>query len=409
MSTFDIAPHLQSLADHAQDTTPERPFTVQLAAAEALPEIAADPDVFTTLLALVMDVCRDLARTGDVVHVGAQQLPSGITVSFRLAPGPAIQVIFKGVHETGDRKPAPEMLATSPDSLIAFLLAQKIALRHGMKIWLDIDPAEAQFNLYIHDYRCMKTVDHDAPRVLIIEDVVPIGTLLEYYLAHAGFKALRAHNGDMGVHMAHEHLPDMITLDLMMPEKDGWEVLEELKSADDTRPIPVVLISVLKYRLVGYERGASDYLGKPVIREELIETARRLTCLKPVARRALSAVPSRILFIATTGDADAAPQSDIGMRVRTLRGEDRFFMTDLQRDPEIPDLILLDMSTPREALGAANRVRLIDAFDAVPMIAICGESDARLLRARARGIIDACVTPGDLRPEAFLSALAAEA
>jgi DNA-binding response OmpR family regulator len=369
-----------------------KPCSIVYAHDGDIPDIEGEIEVFSTLLDMMLDVCGEIARGEEQVTVNVHPVPTGIDIVFRLAPGPAIQVIFRGTSDAADRKPAPEHLATLPDSFITFQLAQKIAVRHGMKIWLDIEPGEAQFNLYLHNYALMKTVERESPQVLIIEDVVPIGTLLEYYLTHAGFSALRAHHGDMGIELAHEHRPDMITLDLMMPEKDGWQVLDELKASDRTRDIPVVLVSVLKHRMVGYERGASDYLGKPVVREELVETARRLTRRHTVQPRRVPASPASLLYIGGTSDTDSTPDFGPNVRVRSVRGGDRFFITDILRDPDVPELILLDMALPREALAAVHRVRLADAFDAVPIVGVCSEELAIALRPRTRDIIDAFIT-----------------
>lgn len=401
VNTINIAPILQALPDRPPGIVSGKPFDIVYEPAGPVPDIEADADVFSTLLDLMLGVCGEIVRGEERVTVNVHPVPTGIDLVFRLVPGPAIQVIFRGTSDAADRKPAPEHLATLPDSFITFQLAQKIALRNGMKIWLDIEPGEAQFNLYLHDYRRMKTVQRETPQVLIIEDVVPIGTLLEYYLTHAGFSALRAHHGDMGIELAQQHLPDMITLDLMMPEKDGWQVLDELKASPETRTIPVVLVSVLKHRMVGYERGASDYLGKPVIREDLVETARRLTQHRSPRPRVVPATPSNVLFIAGTSDEDAAPDLGPQVTVKSTRGGDRFFITDMLRDPVAPDLILLDMALPREALAAVHRVRMADAFDAVPVVGICPEELARTLRPRTRDIIDAFLSREALSLEAL--------
>jgi len=72
--------------------------------------------------------------------------------------------------------------------------------------------------------------------------------------------------------MAKDLLPFAITLDIMMPYRDGWSVLRELKSNPRTKHIPVVIISIIDDRSKGFEMGVSDYLVKPINRKKLVET-----------------------------------------------------------------------------------------------------------------------------------------
>ena len=68
----------------------------------------------------------------------------------------------------------------------------------------------------------------------------------------------------MGLKLATKHMPDLITLDVMMPEMDGWEVLNALQSNDETKNIPVIMLSMANEPDIGYSLGATDYLTKPV-------------------------------------------------------------------------------------------------------------------------------------------------
>ena len=69
--------------------------------------------------------------------------------------------------------------------------------------------------------------------------------------------------------MASQHQPDLITLDVMMPEMDGWEVLTALQNNEETRNIPVIMLSMLNEPDIGFSLGATDYLTKPVDWERL--------------------------------------------------------------------------------------------------------------------------------------------
>ena len=111
--------------------------------------------------------------------------------------------------------------------------------------------------------------------VLIIDDEQNARDLLERGLAKEGFSVLTAKGGEEGVRMAQERQPDVITLDVLMPGMDGWAVLKALKAEDSTRDIPVIMISMVDDKEMGYALGATDYLSKPFDREKLAAMLKR--------------------------------------------------------------------------------------------------------------------------------------
>lgn len=111
--------------------------------------------------------------------------------------------------------------------------------------------------------------------VLVVEDNPQAAKLLSLYLNQAGYQVLFAQNGGEALALAAQCRPMAITLDLLLPDMDGWQVLSELKNMPRTRNIPVVIVSVLDRQLLGFRLGASDYLVKPVNRAELLHALRR--------------------------------------------------------------------------------------------------------------------------------------
>jgi CheY-like chemotaxis protein len=84
--------------------------------------------------------------------------------------------------------------------------------------------------------------------------------LLQENLAEAGYQVVGARSGDEGIQKAKELHPYAITLDIIMPNKDGWQVLHDLKTHPATRDIPVILITIADKKALGYQLGAADYL-----------------------------------------------------------------------------------------------------------------------------------------------------
>lgn len=110
-------------------------------------------------------------------------------------------------------------------------------------------------------------------RVLLIEDEQDVLDLLRYNLKRAGFAVDVARDGLSGLKAARQHAPDLIVLDLMLPEMRGEDVCRELKSDPATAGIPVVMLTAkaqAEERIAGLELGADDYVTKPFSPRELI-------------------------------------------------------------------------------------------------------------------------------------------
>ncbi len=127
--------------------------------------------------------------------------------------------------------------------------------------------------------------------VLVVEDDANAYELIASALGSAGFHSLRARHGDEALRMARESHPIAVTLDVVLPGADGWEVLKRLKSDEATRHLPVVIVSMVDNRDLGIALGADDYFVKPVDRDRLLERLRGIT-----ARPGNGALP-RILII----------------------------------------------------------------------------------------------------------------
>jgi len=107
-------------------------------------------------------------------------------------------------------------------------------------------------------------------RVLVVDDEPDIAELLRFYLERSGYEVLVAHTGTDAFTLAQTESPDLITLDILLPDADGFTVLEWLKSDELTKEIPVVLISILPDDGHGKMLGAVEYLTKPITEADLL-------------------------------------------------------------------------------------------------------------------------------------------
>lgn len=113
------------------------------------------------------------------------------------------------------------------------------------------------------------------PIILMVEDNADTVTLFRRYLVAHHITVIAAANGAQAMQLATELQPQLITLDVMMPGEDGWEILQKLKEAPATRHIPVVVCSVLQEPALALSMGASDYVTKPLERVALLNLLQR--------------------------------------------------------------------------------------------------------------------------------------
>jgi len=110
-------------------------------------------------------------------------------------------------------------------------------------------------------------------RILVVEDEADIRQVLLYNLGQAGHEAIPAERGADGLALARERRPDLVLLDLMLPDVSGLDVCRQLKSDPALRSIPVIMVTARSEeidRVVGFELGADDYIVKPFSVRELI-------------------------------------------------------------------------------------------------------------------------------------------
>ncbi len=113
-------------------------------------------------------------------------------------------------------------------------------------------------------------MEAEREKILVVDDEEHIVELVELYLGKEGYKVLRAFDGDTAIEMFAAEKPDLLVLDIMLPGKDGLDVLREIRKNSQT---PVIMLTAREAeidRVVGLELGADDYLTKPFSPRELV-------------------------------------------------------------------------------------------------------------------------------------------
>jgi CheY-like chemotaxis protein len=239
--------------------------------------------------------------------------------------------------------------------------------------------------------------------VLAIDDERATHELLERELGARGYRVVHAAGGRAGLRLAREVRPDVITLDIIMPEMDGWAVLRELKADPEVRDIPVILVTILGDREMGYSLGATDYLTKPVevdallrVLDRLPSDGRRAEALVVDDDAATREMLHRILARGGWTVAEAADGREALARLEqatpavvlldlTMPGVDGFEVLEAMRRREawrdIPVVIITAKDLDREELarlnGRAERVFQKGAYDRAELIRVVHGAIAR--------------------------------
>ena len=111
-------------------------------------------------------------------------------------------------------------------------------------------------------------------KILVVDDEIYIVHILDFSLGMEGYEVLTALDGEQALEKARAEKPDLIVLDIMMPKLDGYETCKLLKAGDETKNIPVILLSAKGRNVdqkIGFEVGADDYITKPFSPRKLVE------------------------------------------------------------------------------------------------------------------------------------------
>jgi two-component system alkaline phosphatase synthesis response regulator PhoP len=114
-------------------------------------------------------------------------------------------------------------------------------------------------------------------RILVVDDDKEVVRLMRAYLEQAGYQVLMAYNGETAVHMLRREKPDLMLLDLMLPDRDGWDITRLVRGDPTLAHIPIIMLTARvddTDKIVGLEMGADDYVTKPYNPREVVARVR---------------------------------------------------------------------------------------------------------------------------------------
>ena len=196
--------------------------------------------------------------------------------------------------------------------------------------------------------------------VLVVDDASEMVNTISEFLNSSGYKVINATSGRMALELAEKHHPFAITLDIVMPEMDGWEVLQLLKANSETKDIPVIVVSVSDDKETGFALGAVGYIQKPIDKNMLISEINKL-----------HNNPKSVMIVDDN-------EIDRKQMAKIIEAEDiNIVLADngmecvecLQK--HVPDVLVLDLMMPKmDGFQVINRIRKDKKTQNLPIIVV---------------------------------------
>ncbi len=226
--------------------------------------------------------------------------------------------------------------------------------------------------------------------VLVVDDDPTTHDMLTATLAKEGYRLLHARDGAQALDILRKTPPDIVTLDVMMPKIDGWSVLGLMKSDPDLEHIPVIMITIVDDRNLGYSMGAAEYMTKPIDRARLVALIRRFTGHES---------DGQVLIVDDDAEVREVVRSTVqGTGMRTAEAHNGRAALDWLHDHARPALILLDLMMPEmDGFEFLDRVRDDDELHEIPIVVLTAkeltESERAFLAERTILILSKSAQP----------------
>ncbi|MEI6313406.1 MAG: response regulator [Syntrophus sp. (in: bacteria)] len=218
--------------------------------------------------------------------------------------------------------------------------------------------------------------------ILVVDDEPEMAAMISRYLLQEGYNTVTATSGSEALKLAARELPFAITLDIIMPDMDGWEVLQGLKKNPETKEIPVIIVSISEDMETGFALGAVGYVTKPVSKKLLISEIQKIG--KP---------GTRSIMIVDDNDLDRQQIRRIIEEegLKPIVAEDGSVCLELIKK-HIPDVLVLDLMMPEpDGFAVLEKIRSNPDTRDLPVIVVTAkdltEGDRNKLRGNVSSVL----------------------
>jgi signal transduction histidine kinase/CheY-like chemotaxis protein len=289
---FNVAEWLKEIQATITPLVKKKSQALSVEIADDLPPLTADRFRIKQVLLNLLSNANKFTPEGGRITLSCR-LADPVTVLFSIADtGIGIkaqdqEIIFQEFRRADDSA-VREITGTG----LGLTISKRLVELHGGRIWVESEYGHgATFSLLLPlaGPRTMETeTNGDAATsnrtVLVIEDDRHFSNLLAFYLRQEGYTPVQHYSGAGALERVRELKPNFVTLDISLPEQDGWEVLRTLKSDPQTKDIPVLVVSAVAEGGLALSLGAVDHLAKPMHRSDLQSLLGRLAASEPSGR-----------------------------------------------------------------------------------------------------------------------------
>jgi len=278
----NISELITSVLSTAAGLVKDKPVKLKTEVPEDLPLVRADAMRVRQVLINFMSNAAKFTEEGDITVKASLEKPKDGE------PSVLVSVIDTGPGiSQGDQKKLFQPFSQVDASLtrkvggsgLGLSICHHLIQMHNGQIGVHSTPGKGStfyFSIPVAQGKAQVDSLDSGHIILAIDDDPQIIKLYERYLQPKGFQVIGVNNPTKAKERAEELKPFAITLDIMMPGYDGWQVLTDLKSSPETRDIPVVVCSIVEDEEKGFSLGAADYLVKPVLEDDLLAALDRL-------------------------------------------------------------------------------------------------------------------------------------
>lgn len=220
--------------------------------------------------------------------------------------------------------------------------------------------------------------------ILVIDDNESVRDITRRFLVQAGYQVITAVNGMEGLRLALSESPNVILLDVMMPEMDGWSVLRALKLDAKLMHIPVLMMTITDDKNLGYALGASDYLLKPVSSGRLVNVLQRY---QPAEEKGSDAQSWVLLVEDNAANREMTRRQLQASNWQVMEAKNGLQALD-QLEQRRPDIILLDLMMPEmDGFEFLQRLKSRSEWRSIPVIVLTAKDLTTAERQRLQGQI----------------------